>query len=224
MKKVISTCLFGSSPKSYNRYAVNAPKSANFVKNNMPGWNFRLYHDNTVNERIINTLQNNDIVELIEMPKSIEREGCFWRFLAFDDCDVAVCRDLDWIMQANDLIAIDKFLNSESMIHFIWVVHPRKLAYKNGRYYMAGCVGAKNLPFKISNLMKKYTDNKGVFGADEWFLAKHVVPEVLKYQPKIPIYIEPEPKLVPKDKVKEYTEILPDIEEYTYFTENYRGI
>lgn len=223
MKKVISTCLFGSSPRAYARYAINAPRSANFVRNNMPGWNFRLYHDNTVNKHIINTLQNNDIVELIEMPKSIKREGCFWRFLAFDDCDVAVCRDLDWKMQANDIIAINDFMQNDSLIHFIWVAHPRKLS-KTKRYYMAGCVGAKNLPFKISDLMEKYTNNKGVFGADEWFLGNYVVPEVLKHQPKIPIYIEPQPKLVPKGKVKEYIEIFPDVEEYIYFTENYRGI
>lgn len=223
MKKVISTCLFGRSPRAYHKYAKHAPESALFCQKNLPEWNFRLYYDGTVPKNILKILEKNPIVELVKMPGSINRTGCFWRFLAFDDCDVAVCRDLDWKMQENDLIAIDKFLNSKSMIHFIWVAHARKLS-KTKRYYMAGCVGAKNLPFKVSDMMEKYPDDKGVFGADEWFLGNYVVPEVLKYQSKIPIYIEPQPKLIPKGKTKEYIEIFPDIEEYTYFENNYKGI
>ena len=223
IKAAISTCLFGSSPRSYRLYAANAPASARFCQQYLPNWKFRVYHDNTVNKQILITLSTMSNVELIEMPPSIGRDGCFWRFLAFDDCDIAVCRDLDWRMQDNDILSMQHFASTPSLAHFIWVSQPRKTT-KTARYYMAGCVGAKELPFKMADLMQEYKDDKTVFGADEWFLGKHFVPEVLKYQKKIPIYVEPQPKLVPKGKTKEYIEIFPEVEEYLYFDKNYEGI
>jgi len=223
MKKVISTCLFGSSPLSYNRYAVHAPESAAFCKKNMPGWKFRVYHDSTVNKQILNELRKNEIAELIQMPDSRGREGCFWRFLAFDDCDVAVCRDLDWKLQQNDIDVINAWEKTDSIVHFLWVAQPRKLT-KTNRYYMAGCVAARNLPFKIADLISEYSDDKSLFGADEWFLGNYFVPKVLQYQEKIPLYVEPQPKLIPMGKTKEYVELFPEKEEYIYLPKNYVGI
>jgi hypothetical protein len=223
MKKVISTCLFGSSPISYKKYAQFAPISARFCQEHLPDWKFRLYHDNTVNKNIINTLRAIDNVELIEMPTSKGREGCFWRFLAFDDCDIAVCRDLDWKMQNNDLFIIKHFESINSIVHFSWVCHNRK-GTKTKRYYMAGCVGSKKLPFSTKNLINSYKDDKSIYCADEWFLTNYFVPEILKYQSKIPIYVEPQPRRVPKGKTKECIELFPDIEDYIYLEKNYEGI
>lgn len=223
MKKVISTSLFGKTPTAYDRYARFAPISANFVKENMPGWNFRLYYDDTVNKAILKTLEQNPIVELVNMQQSIGRSGCFWRFLAFDDCDIAICRDLDWKMQQNDIEVINLWEKSDSLVHFLWVAQPRKLT-KTKRYYMAGCVGARKLPFNVQDLINTYPDDKSVFGADEWFLGNYFVPKVLQYQQKIPLYIEPQPKLIPVGKTKEYIELFPHIEEYIYLTNNYKDI
>lgn len=222
-KNVISTCLFGSNQKAYNRYAVNAPNSALFCKEYLPDWIFRLYYDKTVNKNILHKLDEIGNVELIEMPVSKGREGCFWRFLAFDDADITICRDLDWKMQKNDLLCIDRFLSSSSIIHFLWVAHARKMS-KTKRYYMAGCVGVKNFPFSVSSLIDTYADDKSIFGADEWFLGNYLVPKVLTIQDKIPLYIEPQPKYVPFGKTKEYIEIFPEIEDYYYLPENYHDI
>ena len=223
MKKNISTCLFGSSPSAYHRYAKFAPQSAKFCQEHLPDWRFRLYHDNTVNNEIIHTLKKIGNVDLIEMPTSKGREGCFWRFLAFDDSDITVCRDLDWKMQQNDILIIKDFENSDSLVQFLWACHNRKDS-KTKRYYMAGCVGSKKLPFSVKDLIATYSEDKGVFGADEWFLGNYFVPEILKHQPKIPIYVEPQPKYVPKGKTKEYVELFPDVEEYIYLDNNYKDI
>lgn len=36
MDKVISTCLFGSSPRAYEKYAQYAPRSAQFLQQHLP--------------------------------------------------------------------------------------------------------------------------------------------------------------------------------------------
>ena len=226
MKKVISTCLFGNRPEAYHKYGLGAPRNAKFVYENMPGWNFRLYFDDTAPLDIIKSVEKINNTECIKMPIGKGREGCLWRFLALDDCDVAVCRDLDFQIQANDIISINEWLETDYLLHFVWLAHNRLLAWqrKNRRYYMAGCFGARNLPFKVSDLINKYKDPLSEYGADEYFLSEHFVPKYYENAKKILMHIEPNPKNIPRGKTKEHVEIFPDIEEYVYLKKDWVGI
>jgi len=226
MFKVVSTCLFGKSPRAYHRYAKHAPQTARYLKEHLPEWKFRMYYDDTAPKDIIKSLQDMENTQLIEMPRGKGREGCFWRFLAFDDCEIAVCRDLDFKFQENDLISIREWLETDHKVHFIWVCHNRLDAWqrKNRRYFMAGCVSARELPFNTKKLIEAYPGDKSVFGADEYFLGEHFIPEVLKHEKKILTHVEPQPRCVPKGKTREHIEVFPDIEEYIYLKENWVGI
>jgi len=157
--------------------------------------------------------------ELIEKPVGKGREGCLWRFEAWDDCEIAVCRDLDFKVQENDLICIDEWLKTDYSVHFAWLVHNRELAWqrKNRRYYMAGCVSARNLPFKVKDLLDAYPGAKSEFGADEYFLGEHFVPEILKHEEKILMHIEPRTR---KDKI----ELWPEKEHYMYLEKDWVGV
>ena len=106
MTKVISTCLFGESPRAYHRYAKEAPKMAEYLRVQLPEWKFRMYYDETAPKDIVSSIAAMSNTQVVLMPRGNGREGCFWRFLAFDDCEVAVCRDLDFKLQENDLICI----------------------------------------------------------------------------------------------------------------------
>tara|TARA_B100001027_G_scaffold36362_1_gene22523 strand:+ start:3502 stop:4182 length:681 start_codon:yes stop_codon:yes gene_type:complete len=226
MKKVISTSLFGNRQSAYYKYALGAPRNAKFVSENMPDWRFRLYFDDTAPLDIIKSVESIKNTECIKMPKGKGREGCFWRFLALDDCDVAVCRDLDFKIQQNDIICINEWLSTDYSLHFIWLVHNRLSAWKrkNRRYYMAGGFGGRKLPFKISDLINKYQDPLSEFGADEYFLTEYLVPKTLEYENKILMHIEPNPKDIPKGQTKEYIELFTNKEEYLYLKENWKGI
>jgi hypothetical protein len=226
MKKVISTSLFNRSHSAYHRYAMGAPANARFMLNAMPDWKFRMYYDCTAPMDIVQSVADMPNTEVIEMPEGKGREGCFWRFLAFDDCDIAVCRDLDFRIQENDVIAINDWLTTDYLVHYVWVAHDRLLAWtrKNRRYYMAGCVAARNLPFKVKDLIRNYPSELGEFGADEYFLGEHFMPEILKHQHKVLIHVEPNPKNIPKGKTKEHVEIFPETEEYRYLKKDWVGI
>jgi len=225
MKKVISTCLFNNNPHSYRKYALGAKTNAKFVSERLPEWKFRTYYDDTAPKDIIKFLKDLPNTELIEMPRSQGRSGCFWRFLAFDDSDVAVCRDLDFPIQENDIYCIEDWLRTDYLVQCIWFVHNRLELFvkKEPRYYMAGCIAAKSLPFSVKELMEEYTDTKSIYGADEFFLTNFFVPKLLNHQNKLLIHVEPQPKNIPKGKTREFIELFPHIEEYRYLEENWKN-
>jgi hypothetical protein len=223
MKKVISTCLFGNRAISYRKYALGSIRNARFVYDFMPDWKFRMYYDNTAPKDIISRLKLMQNTELIEMPTSKGREGCFWRFLAFDDADVTVCRDLDFPMQENDIFCINDWMKKDYMSECIWFAHDRLALYnkKEPRYYMAGCISSKKPPFSTSELINEYEGDKTIYGADEFFLTNHFVPKILKYTKKILIHSEPQPGYIPIGKTKEHIELFPETEDYIYLDNNW---
>lgn len=210
MKCVISTCLFNSHPNSYNLYAREAPKAADWVAKNLPGWKFRLYYDDTAPKDIVEALGKKDVVELKHMPEEKGRAGCFWRYLAFDDCDIVLCRDLDSNLGTNDLISLGLWLSSDKHLLCNWVVHDRAAA--PARVYQAGYLGVRNLPFNMKEMVDSYTGDKTVYGADEFFLKDVFIPAMLKYDKEILFVTEPRAKNI---------ELFPDIEKYHYLENNW---
>jgi hypothetical protein len=216
MKKVISASLFNKDHAAYYKYAVGAPRTARFMERSMPDWKFRLYYDNTAPMDIIKSLESFSNTELVECDRAKGRAGCFWRYLAFDDCDIAICRDLDFRIQENDIISINRWLQTDHKVLFNWFVHNRGARHKDKRYYQAGGVSARNLPFTVKHLIDEYP-NKDRFGSDEVFLWEKFVPEVLKYEKKTFWLIEPRCR-------KFNTELFPDQEHYEYLDKDWAGI
>lgn len=224
IKKIISTSLFFNRFTSFNKYSIGSIRNAKFVRDFMPDWKFRVYHDDTVPEGIISRLNSIKNTELIKMPRSKGREGCFWRFLAFDNADITVCRDLDFPIQENDIFCIKDWLKKDHMLEFIWFAHDRLALYKKKepRYYMAGCISSKKTPFSTLNLINEYKDDKTIYGADEFFLTNYFVPKMLKYTKKILIHSEPHPGYIPVGKTKEHIELFPKTEDYVYLDNNWK--
>ena len=90
---------------------------------------------------------------------------------------------------------------------------------------MAGCIAARNLKFSVADLISEYTGDKSVYGADEYFLTEHFIPEAIKHRPKpILMHIEPQPKDIARGHTKKCVELFGDIEEYRYLDKNWVGI
>lgn len=224
MKKVISTCLFGNRPIAYKKYALGSINNSRFIQEFMPDWTFRMYYDDTAPKDIISSLKLIENMELIQMPRSKGREGCFWRFLAFDDADITVCRDLDFQIQKNDIFCINDWIKKDYALECIWFAHDRLALYnkKEPRYYMAGCISSKKTPFSTAELIKEYKEDKTIYGADEFFLTKRLIPEILKHEKKILMHVEPNPKNIPQGKTKEHVELFPETEDYVYLDKNWK--
>jgi hypothetical protein len=188
------------------------------MQERMPGWKFRMYYDDTAPKEIVKSLEAMPNTELIEKPIGKGREGCFWRFEAWDDCEIAVCRDLDFRVQENDLISIDEWLKTNHQVHCIQIVHNRRkmLADYPGRCFLAGGISARNLPFSVAKLLKEYSGDKSCLGEDEVFLTRCFIPEVYKYQKKVLFHVEP--------RCKGSVELFPEREDYVYLKKNWVGI
>lgn len=123
MKKIIVFSLWGNIPC----YTVGAIKNALLAKKYFPEWICRYYYDDTVPNEIIEKLNSFDNTELIFIEKSSGATkwkqpgqfGMLWRFYAFNDDDVEVwmSRDTDSRISHYEKKYIDKFLNSDKIIH-----------------------------------------------------------------------------------------------------------
>lgn len=123
MKKIISFSLWGELPI----YNIGAIQNVILAKKYFPGWICRFYHDSTVPKKIIDKLKEYDNVELVFIEKQsgskVWKEpgqfGSIWRFYAFNDDDVEIwlSRDTDSRISPYEKKEIDKFLNSNKIIH-----------------------------------------------------------------------------------------------------------
>ena len=122
-KKLICFSLWGELPV----YNIGAIQNVILAKKYFPDWICRFYYDSTVPKKIIDILKKHSNVELffIEKPsggkkwKSPGQFGMLWKFYAFNDDDVEIwlSRDTDSRITPYEKKEIDKFLNSNKIIH-----------------------------------------------------------------------------------------------------------
>lgn len=178
---LISTSLFYCNAGSlkYNKLYKNIINSLDiFKKYNVKKYKIDIviYHDETVPLFIINDLIKYDNVILVKKNKSVKREGCFWRYEAYDDYDydMYIFRDIDISLETNDIFVIENFMNSNNKIFYCFIVHPRKKYPKQG-FLMGGMFGMKkNCIHSFKKILEEYkNENKLEFyGSDEEFLSK----------------------------------------------------
>lgn len=188
MKKVLSYCLYGDTTK----YTVGAIKNAQIKDEHFSDWEMRIYHDDSVPNDILNSLEKlnvnlinvNTVSDGLYYPTKSESKtyGMFWRFLPASDSDVDyfVSRDTDSRLSERELISVNEWIESSKPFHIIrehpwghtWVI--------NGG--MWGCVGG--FIESIDNSIKEYLNvSKWAHeqAADQWFLKECIYPVVKQY-------------------------------------------
>ena len=180
MKKVVSFCLYGNKPL----YCLGMIENAQIIKNLMPTWTTRVYHDN-VPEGILNVLQdyNCDLVRCVS--KGYDWEGMFWRFYPWHDptVDIWLSRDADSRITERELGFVEEWIQSPSTFHII---------RDNPQHFipiLGGTFGVKNKQFKARypqfKLIDQYLNklrihnNKNLQrGPDQGFLCSIVWPMI----------------------------------------------
>ena len=166
---VIAYALFGNKDK-YTQGAIENLKIAKYL---FPNWTCRFYVDETVPQGVIQQLHNLG-GELINMPKSSNLSGMFWRFLVADDkgYDRWMVRDCDSRLSYRERRAVDEWIESGLPFHVmkdhIWHQRP-----------IMGCAfaGVKGALPSVQASIDAW-GKKGGYGDDEEWLANVVGPLV----------------------------------------------
>lgn len=180
MRILISTSLFFFN-KDSNKYTTlynNIIKSLNIL-NDKYQTDVVVYHDDSVDNIIIDNLQKQKNVILVKKPKSNLRSGCFWRYECvheFPQYDIYFFRDIDCGLETNDRIVIDTFVNSILTVFYLFVVHPKRKPYPNQGFLMGGLFGIKkSASTNFIQSLNEWLNNKQLhyYGSDEEFLAQY---------------------------------------------------
>ena len=167
MLKVISFSLFG---KDY-RYLIGAIKNAKLAKSLMPDWDCRFYYDSSVPAWCLDELKSNNNVSLVYL-ENYTYPMTTARFLAFEDADVVICRDVDDRLSYRGLNAVNQWLDSGLDFHII-KDHPSE----HHTLMLAGMWGGKGKALRnIRDLLKEYYSKPRVIerNSDQEFLDEMV--------------------------------------------------
>ena len=165
---IMAFSLFGDKPK-YCQGAIYNAKLAKFI---YPGWDVRIYYDETVPADIISTLRGLN-VDLIKKTRSDGMHGMFWRLFAADDTryDKWVIRDADSRLGYREKQAVDDWIESGLPFHTM-----RDHPYHEQP--IMGCAfGGLTGSFQMAEAINGWTGN-GKYGDDEHFLAEVVWPQI----------------------------------------------
>ena len=171
MKKIISYCLWGNSPK----YTLGAIKNAELAEGIYPGWICRFYLGSSTPPDIIEKLENLSNTEIMMQDTEGDWRGMFWRFEAISDPDVElmISRDCDSRLTYREKAAVDEWLSTDKNFH-IMRDHPFHQTEILGG--MWGC--RKPLLSNMRELIKDYTKKGNFWQVDQNFLREVVYPLV----------------------------------------------
>jgi len=171
MKKVISFSLYGNDPI----YTIGCIRNAEIKNQIMSDWEMWVYHDNTVNNEILDKL-NMLGVNLIT-PDLNNTFGRLWRFLPSSDpnVDYFISRDTDSRLSMRDVVSTEEWINSGKNFHIV-----REHPVGHHWWMNAGMWGCKKNSIKdikelIFNYEKTSTNTDDKF-FDQYFLEKIIYP------------------------------------------------
>ena len=169
--KVLSYSLYGSDP----RYTQGALANARLHRILFPGWNMRIYHDNTVPKGVLRSLRKAG-AELVNMGHS-DLNPMTWRFLAASDSSVAeMCsRDLDSRLTHREYLAVSEWSNSSFPTHVIRD-HPSHMEIRCKMPGGMWCAKRQALE-KMRDWILSYSKATG-YDLDQQFLAMVVWPKI----------------------------------------------
>lgn len=113
--KVISFSLYGDNPK----YTIGAIKNSELKETFFPGWEMRVYHNDSVPNYVLEQLEANNVV-LVNT--GVEQGVCnaMWRFApASEKVECFISRDCDSRLFERDAVAVQEWLDSGKCFHII---------------------------------------------------------------------------------------------------------
>ncbi len=170
-RNVIAFSLWGED----ERYLEGARQNAALVRHIYPGWQCRIYCDETVPARAIGAFGAEGADVHLMPPQQRLYEGLFWRFLvAFDDqVERYIVRDADSLISVRERLAVEDWIGSAR--HF----HVMRDFYTHTDPMLAGLWGGVRgaVPAGLREDMKSYLDDPTkTANADQKFLREKVWP------------------------------------------------
>lgn len=184
LKKVVSYSVYGQRPK----YVQGMVEVAKMLPKFFPGWEARVYHDNSVPGEGLQELTKMPYVTLINVSTdpslppwvATKVNPMVWRFLIASDptVDVYLIRDSDSRPSAREKAAVDEWLRSNTSFHIMRdnsMHDPSTFAAMLG-----GMWGARHRAVpNMMQLVEKYYHHQSQvidYGEDQHFLWKNVLP------------------------------------------------
>lgn len=168
-RRVISYSLYGSDA----RYTAGAVENLSRLRTTYPGWEMRIYHDDSVPPHLLKKLSVRG-AELVDMTGDT-RNPMTWRFLVASDQSVSrwCSRDIDARLSVRERLCVDIWLTSGKSTHIIRD-HPShvKTPIMGGTW----CGTNQSFPEMASLLESESIENR--FNADQEFLAEFIWPRV----------------------------------------------
>jgi tetratricopeptide (TPR) repeat protein len=116
-RNVIAFSLWGD----HEIYTQGAVANARLTKTLFPGWECRVYHDDSTPPETLSALTEAGAVLVAMAPGSGPLLGLYWRFSASDDPTVArfLCRDCDSRLSMKEKLAVDAWIESGLPFHIM---------------------------------------------------------------------------------------------------------
>jgi hypothetical protein len=173
--KVISFSLYGDNPK----YTIGAIKNSELKETFFPGWEMRVYHNDSVPNYVLEQLEANNVV-LINT--GVEQGVCnaMWRFApASEKVECFISRDCDSRLFERDAVAVKEWLDSGKCFHIIRD-HPGGHAWEisAGMWGARGCF-VENIQEKMNEYIQtsSWVTDRAV---DQRFLQEIIYPRAVE--------------------------------------------
>jgi hypothetical protein len=169
--KVISFSLYGDNPK----YTIGAIRNSELKETFFPGWEMRVYHNDSVPNYVLDELAGNNVV-LINT--GVDQGFCnaMWRFApASEKVECFISRDCDSRLFERDAVAVNEWLESGKCFHIIRD-HPGGHAWEisAGMWGARGCF-VEDIQDKINQYIQtsSWVNDRAV---DQRFLQEVIYP------------------------------------------------
>lgn len=173
--KVISFSLYGNNPK----YTIGAIKNSKLKKTFFPGWEMRIYHNDSVPNYILDQLEGNGVF-LINTGFDQGFCNAMWRFApASEKVECFISRDCDSRLFERDAVAVQEWLESGKCFHIIRD-HPGGHAWEisAGMWGARGCF-IENIQDKMNQYIQtsSWVTDRAV---DQRFLQEIIYPRAVE--------------------------------------------
>lgn len=173
--KVISFSLYGDNLK----YTIGAIKNSELKETFFPGWEMRVYHNDSVPNYVLEQLEANNVV-LVNT--GVEQGVCnaMWRFApASEKVECFISRDCDSRLFERDAVAVQEWLDSGKCFHIIRD-HPGGHAWEisAGMWGARGCF-VENIQEKMNEYIQtsSWVTDRAV---DQRFLQEIIYPRAVE--------------------------------------------
>ncbi|MBF83866.1 MAG: hypothetical protein CL489_05250, partial [Acidobacteria bacterium] len=164
MKKIISFSLYGNKPNFQIGAVVNAIEAVRVY----PDWKCRFYK--TDDDMICKQLEylGAEVIRMDDWPEG----QMFWRFLAVDDADVCLSRDVDSVVNEREAVAVNDWLcNHNHQWHGMHDFYGhRKVSMMGGMWGYKHCQDKAKIPPNKT----KFAQHRPVFNFREKSIRQYI--------------------------------------------------